>query len=242
MISKDVLKEISIRTGLTLQQQEKDYLLKTFLFYYYKKNNQAIFKEGTCLKYVYGLNRFSEDLDFNIKDPKTFMNETKRTLIELMNIGLKTKIIKEEEFSKAYTCEISAEGPLFNGDKRTKNKFRIDAGYRLGTIKKPEWKLIKSEYPETEENYLVLCMNQEEILAEKITAMNQRKKGRDLYDIWFLISKGVKIDFKLIKLKNKEKIKNMPSKQEYERDMKRLTSRYIEYEQIKKEVQKILQI
>ena len=160
-------------------------------------------------------------------------------------IQITSYFLKEESFKDAYTCEIGFEGPLFTGTKQTQNKFRIDAGYRTGTLKKPAWKLMNSPYPEIEQNFLVLNMASQEILTEKITCLFQRKKGRDLYDIWFLLSAGITLDKDLLKKKlQKEKIKidlaKIVTKQEYERDMSKLTSRVIPYEQVEKEVMKML--
>ncbi len=245
MINKQELKKISIESGLLLHQQEKDYILTLFLYCYYKKFDDAVFKGGTSLKYLYALNRFSEDLDFNIKSPKIFKKEVSYVLKEIANLGIKSDFVKEESFEDSYTCEIGFEGPLFNGNSQTKNRFRIDAGYRTGTLKNPEWKMMKSKYADTEENFLVLCMNIEEIFVEKILALLNRKKGRDLYDIWFLNKLGIKLDKNLLLKKSKiENVKldisKIVDKKEYERDMSRLTSRLIPYEEVRKDVEEIL--
>lgn len=243
MISKEQLNEITAKTGLALYQQEKDYLLKLFLYYYYKHNNHAVFKGGTCLKYLFGLNRFSEDLDFNIKNAKKFQEEVKRVLKDLELLGIQNYFIKEELFQDAYACEIGFQGPLYKGTNQTRNKFRIDAGYRTGTLKKPEWKIIKNEYPDTEENMLVLCMALEEIFAEKILALQERDKGRDMYDLWFLINAGVSIDRQLLHEKaRKQQVKikmRFPDKQAYERDLSRLTTRMIPYNQVRKAIEDV---
>jgi predicted nucleotidyltransferase component of viral defense system len=44
-------------------------------------------------------------------------------------------------------------------------------------------------------------MSLEEILVEKVVALTKRKKGRDLYDLWFLFSAGVKLNKKLLEKK-----------------------------------------
>ena len=47
------------------RQLERDYLLTLLLSEIYRVfSTDLIFKGGTALKYFYGLNRFSEDLDF----------------------------------------------------------------------------------------------------------------------------------------------------------------------------------
>lgn len=50
-------------------------------------------------------------------------------------------------------------------------------------------------------NILVRTMDLEEILAEKVRALMERKLPRDLYDIWFLIKNDVKADVGLINRK-----------------------------------------
>lgn len=77
----------------------------------------------------------------------------------------------------------------------------------------------------------------------------QLNKGRDLYDVWFLLNAGVKIAGELVEKKSgrqniSAEIKTMEfvSKREYERDMKRLTSRVIPYEQVMKEIKSALDV
>lgn len=244
MISKYELNQLAQKSGLHLYQQEKDYLLKLFLYLYYKKFNDAVFKGGTCLKYLFGIDRFSEDLDFNIKNSLKFKEQVKVILKDLSALGINSYFLKEESFEDSYTCEIGFSGPLFTGTKQTQNKIRIDAGYRTGTFKKPEWQVINSEYPEMPINFLVLVMDINEILVEKIVTLINRNKGRDLYDVWFMIKAGVNVNKKLLKKKAvKEKVLlnfgNIVTKKEYERDMTKLTSRLIPYEQVKKVVTEI---
>lgn len=241
MITKRQLAELTKKTDLNLYQQEKDYLLKIFLYNYYRKYTSTIFKGGTCIRYFYGLNRFSEDLDFNITNtPKKFEKEVRDTLKEIERLGIKNYFIRKEIFPESFTCEIAFQGPLYVEDG-TRNKFRIDAGKRTGVIKKPHWQMINSEYADTPPNYLVLAMDDAEILAEKIIALMKRKKGRDLYDIWYMTKKGVRIDKKLLNRKAKMEdinvdLSNIPSKREYSRDMGKLTNRMIPYEQVIKEM------
>lgn len=245
MIGKQQLNSIAMETGLPLYQQEKDYLLTLFLYSYYEKFDSAVFKGGTCLRYLFSLQRFSEDLDFNIQHPKQFQEQVQITLSRFQNIGIIAYFRKEESFPDAYTCDIGFQGPLYKGTAQTENKFCIDAGYRTGTIKKPVWKLITSHYPETKQQFLVQIMDMEELFAEKVLALLQRNKGRDLYDVWFLCQAGIKFNKDLFEKKSKKENitlqnKTLPTKAVYERDMQRLTTRVLPYEQIKMEVVEFL--
>lgn len=239
MISREQLISLGKTTGLHLYQQEKDYLLKLFLFTYFRLFDSAVFKGGTCLRYVFGLNRFSEDLDFNLLiSPKKFDVQVDRIAKEFHLLGIQNYFLTKELFKDAYTCTIGFQGPLSTGTEQTRNKIRIDAGKRTGTLLTPEWKLIPSEYPETRERFLAYVMNEQELLVEKICCLLERNKGRDLYDVWYLLKRGVAVDSALLFKKTKTKTFSLgiPSQQEYLRDIEKLTLRVIPYAQVKKEV------
>lgn len=239
MISREELTRVAKNTGLNLYQQEKEYLLKLFLYNYYDKFDSAIFKGGTALRFVYGLDRFSEDLDFNISDPEQFQKEVREVLKSIVRLGIESYFIKEELFEESYTCEIGFHGPLHEGSGQTRNKFRIDAGYREKMARKPVWRLISSEYPETRSKYLVLLMDAEEMLCEKIRALFTRRKGRDLYDVWFMLNSEINIDGELLAQKiegGRLRAEEMVSAEEYERDMKHLVTRLVPYSQVREEV------
>lgn len=140
MMTKRQLAGIARSTGLNLYQQEKDYALKLFLFNYYQRYRGAVFKGGTCIKYLFGTGRFSEDLDFNIPaDPVAFRTEVARTLRDLARLGMENGFLDEKVFPDAYTCEIWFHGPLWEGGGKTRNRnrFRIDAGKRIGLEREP---------------------------------------------------------------------------------------------------------
>lgn len=239
MITRKELREASRETGLTLYQQEKDYLLKLFLFFYYENFEGAVFKGGTCLRYLFGLNRFSEDLDFNLKTDTTsreFKRQVKKTLKKLEKVGIEYESKRKELFEDAFTCEIRFKGPLYTREKYSKNKIQIDAGERSGIVLEPKWELIGSRYPETSKNFLVLAMDEKELLAEKAISLTERGKGRDLYDVWFLLKKGGGVDKDLIKKKQEVGEITFPGEEEYKRDLKRLTNRIIPYSQVVEEI------
>jgi len=128
VISLEQLKELARKNGLTVYQQEKDYFLKLFLYEYFRRYQDAVFKGGTCLRYLFGFNRFSEDLDFNLKaSPEKFKVQARKAIKELESIGIESYFIKEE-FEDAYTCEIGFNGPFIPGYAANRNKIRIDAG------------------------------------------------------------------------------------------------------------------
>ncbi|MGM0405148.1 MAG: nucleotidyl transferase AbiEii/AbiGii toxin family protein [Thermoplasmatota archaeon] len=248
MISRDKLRDISKKTSLHLYQQEKDYLIKLFLFNYFRRYDNAVFKGGTCLRYLYGTERFSEDIDLNLEiRPKQFKKEVEAVLKEFKNVGIENGFIKEEVFEEAYTCEIWFHGPLYGGTNQTQNKFRLDAGERGGTLIEPRWTLIDSEYPETRKKFLVQAMVGDELLVEKVITLLSRSKGRDLYDVWYLLESGMKVSSDLFErkletlleeygLKDDFSWNSYPSEEEYMGDMERLVPTVVPYSQVKNEV------
>lgn len=254
MISRDSLSEINRSSHLHLYQQEKDYLIKLFLYHYFRKFDSVVFKGGTCLRYLYGTDRFSEDIDLNLNiSPEEFKKEVRKVLKEFDKVGIDNVFIKEEIFEKAYTCDIWFYGPLYHGTNQTRNKFRIDAGKRGGILLETKWRLIESKYPETKKKFLVLVMDEGELLVEKIITMLTRSKGRDLYDIWYLIMNNNTPDPKLFKeklsillqgnvLKYEFSWDSYPSEEEYNRDMEKLVPQVIPYKRVKNEVEKDIEI
>lgn len=86
--------------------------------------------------------------------------------------------------------------------RNLKNKvsIRIDISLRERPTFREQSVLIPFDYP-ISPYPLVVHLTKEELLSEKIRALFARKKARDLFDIWFLLTKKTKINEKLIKKK-----------------------------------------
>ena len=240
MISKKQLKEIADRNKINLYFQEKDYLLNIFLYSLYReaKEKKIVFKGGTCLKIVYNYPRFLEDLDFGTAlNPKQIEKIFHKALEAFRLIDIEYEIIKEEIFEKSFTAKIRFNGPLYTGRKETSNSIMIDIGERGKILMKPLWKQVNSQYSDIP-NYFVLAMNEEEIFAEKARAFLMRKKPRDMFDLWCMISKGVQSNLLIKKLKEKNVLPEIefPSKTEYERDIGSLLPVLPPYNQVSSEI------
>lgn len=48
---------------------------------------------------------------------------------------------------------------------------------------------------------LIRYLDPKEIMAEKCRPIMNREKGRDVYDLWYLLHKGIKFDIRLIQKK-----------------------------------------
>jgi len=74
---------------------------------------------------------------------------------------------------------------------------RVEISKREKVLKEVEVKEFKPIYPDVF-TFFVTLMSLEEMLAEKIRATVIRAKARDVYDIWFLLEKGIKVDLNLV--------------------------------------------
>ncbi len=245
MISRKQLEAIANTTKIGLYYQEKDYLLNIFLYLLYRESKELIFKGGTCLKFAYNYPRFSEDLDFNTKLKSTGIRRFLEKILDgFLLLDIEGKIAKEEVFKESVSLKMRFKGVLFNGRDETRNAIRIDAGFRGGTVLKPEWRQIISPYADVP-NYFALCMQENEIFSEKIRALLARGKPRDMFDVWLMMKKN-KLDASLLGKKLKQskmetpKKLIFPKKAEYENDLKNLIAVVPDYAQVVSEIKEFL--
>jgi len=197
MIEKEELVKYAQNKKYNLGQAEKDYFQEIILFILYQEYGQElVFKGGTALTKCYGFDRFSEDLDFCAKKESGFE--------KTISNGLKNFFIEFEVESKKHDESIDLSyrinGPLFNGNRNSLCKIEIDISLREYPLLKANVRKIGLQIKEIP-MFQVVVMDEEEILAEKIRAIMTRNKARDLYDVYYLLKKGIKINQKLINKK-----------------------------------------
>ena len=168
---------------------------------------KAAFYGGTALRIFYGLDRYSEDLDFSLLKPDSnFSIEPyfKAVLDEFKSLGL-TVSIKEKKktkqtaidsaFLKAETIwqEIVLEDIIketgVRSNKTLKIKMEVDRQPPLDF--KTEEKLLLRPF-----SFYVKCFTKPSLFAGKMHALLFRKwktrvKGRDWYDLEWYIKKGI---------------------------------------------------
>ncbi len=184
------LKTYAFKRGLNLGQAEKDYYQTLILFIIYSKvAKELVFKGGTALSKCYGLNRFSEDLDFTVMKRIEAVKAIRKGLDDF---GIKYSIgeVKGAE-TKKYRIKIN--GILYTGAEKTKCSITLDFSLREKTIIEPKIMTI-GYYMDIIPSFEVYAMDEKEIFAEKIRAIYTRESARDLYDLAFLIRKGIRFD------------------------------------------------
>lgn len=171
---------------------------------------KAAFYGGTALRIFYGLDRYSEDLDFSLLRPDpSFSIEPyfKAVLDEFESLGL-TVSIKEKKkttqsaiesaFLKAETIwqEIVLEDMIKEiGIRSNKTlKIKIEVDRKPPPHFKVEEKLLVRPF-----SFYVKCFTKPSLFAGKMHALLFRKwlnrvKGRDWYDLEWYLKKGIPLD------------------------------------------------
>jgi len=198
MITKEQVQVLAKKNKIDETTIFREYLQIFFLnkLYSKKKSEKVFFKGGTALHLIYQMPRFSEDLDFTVE-----MNE-ERFLIFIENLFEETT--KEEKINFKGKSSLIGRKFLLTAEPDIlsyKVFVSLDFSFREKIIC-PEKSIIKTDYPVLFRNY-VNHPSKEEIFAEKIRALLTRDKGRDLYDIWYLLNQGVSMDKKLVQEKLK---------------------------------------
>src|SRR3989344_7461890 len=191
MITKKELQGIARIKGLSLGNAEKDYLIDIALSSIFQHTkNELVFKGGTCLYKFYKLNRFSEDIDFSAVRDIDIAELVNRVISDFGRYGIKAAQREKQELHNSVLIALRIEGPLFGGKPTTYASLGIDINLKSPALLEPEALNYDSFYPEVPAIH-ALCMQPQEIFAEKVRAILTRKKARDLFDLNFLLEKGI---------------------------------------------------
>lgn len=166
----------------------REYLQVLLLSYLYREkgSDKIYFKGGTAIRLLFGSPRFSEDLDFS-------------TIYDKKIIG---QIIKKVESAMQRELPELQISLLYSG----KNGMRFRLKYQAPFLKYPltvrlDFAVVKkvgeivvsplvTSFPATIFS-LIFHLSGKEILSEKIEALSTRDKGRDFFDVWFLLEKKI---------------------------------------------------
>jgi predicted nucleotidyltransferase component of viral defense system len=186
--------------GLLPNVVEKDYVLGWLLagiFNHPALADKWVFKGGTCLKKCYfETYRFSEDLDFTLTDEAhlnvdflvaTFREVSEwvyeQTGIELPPDKVYFEVFQNRRDRAAGQGRISYRGPIApsSGDlPRIKLDLTTDELLVLPPVDRP----VSHPYSDAPEaGILARCYSYEEVFAEKVRALAERARPRDLYDV-----------------------------------------------------------
>ena len=190
MITAMEIKEKARSNGVPASTIEWDYAQNWFLKAISSEDFPGILKGGTGIRKVYVQDyRFSEDLDFTLVEDvtKEGLGRTleRAVMIVKRDSGLDfTKEIKIKENKNGFEGVVyfrllrSSGYPL-----RIKLDFTRSGMERV--ILEPEMRGIIHTFSD-DFSSKVMTYQLEEIIAEKLRALFQRTRPRDLYDVWFM--------------------------------------------------------
>jgi predicted nucleotidyltransferase component of viral defense system len=188
LITKKDLFGLAQFKGISPRLAELDYLQDIALINIFREfGNKIVFKGGTCLYKVYQLSRFSEDLDFNgnkgFKPKKLF----DKLPYFFSLLGMKSRV-RGKVFNTGANVYLDVNGPLYDGRKESVATIIFNVSTRERTLLGAQRHAYRSLYTEVRPFDLYI-MHEQEILAEKIRAIYEREKARDVYDTWYLLNK-----------------------------------------------------
>lgn len=174
---------------------------------------KAAFYGGTALRIFYGLDRFSEDLDFSLIEPDASFALDKYFPVlekEMLAYGLGLTVSTKEKtkdtaiqsaFVKGNTRQLilsfyadDALSRSITGSEAIKVKFEVDTN-------PPEFATFEHKYRLLPAPYEIMMYDMPSLFAGKIHAVlcrswKNRVKGRDLYDYVFYLSRSVPVNIK----------------------------------------------
>src|SRR3989338_10384760 len=173
----------------TLMQVEQDLLLSRVLVELYNEphiKDTLVFRGGTALNKLFlkPPARYSEDIDFVQKNisPIGQTIDAIRTLLKPL-LGEPKWKITERSAKLVYKYEAINKLPA-------KLKIEINTTEHFQVLPlKTEIFSINSEWFQGEAN--ILTYELDELIATKLKALYQRRKGRDLFDLWYVSTKNL---------------------------------------------------
>lgn len=195
MISHEDIKNLVSEWHLREDIIEKDYVIGWVLWGIGSDpdiGHKWVFKGGTCIKKCYiETYRFSEDLDFTVLPdgpikPEELLPILKRILKRIaeesgIDFSVDELRLKQRESPLSVEARIYYRGPR---NSRTPASIKLDLSASEKIVRPSVLRKIAHPYPdELPHPAEIRCYAFEEVFAEKIRAMGERSRPRDLYDI-----------------------------------------------------------
>ena len=196
MITKDQIHQYAKTLKTNEVTAFREYLQYIFLsvLYQHKSSGQVYFKGGTAIHIIYKAPRFSEDLDFSTQIEESsftsLINATFSQLTQSEQLLFKERKTITGKRYMLHTTNLPTYPPVY---------INLDFSFRE-VVQIPESSILQTALPVLFTGF-IFHESKEEIFAEKIRAIMTRKKGRDLYDLWYLATLGVTPDMKLVQNK-----------------------------------------
>ncbi|MBW2647393.1 MAG: nucleotidyl transferase AbiEii/AbiGii toxin family protein [Deltaproteobacteria bacterium] len=252
MIDKSEIMDFSREFGIVANVIEKDYVLAWVLagiFNHTKIGSSWVFKGGTCLKKCYfETYRFSEDLDFTLSeanhlDQELLVNcfkDISEWVYDAAGIEIPKNLIRFDVYENK-RGGISAQGRIgYSGPMQPRGdlpRIKLDLTTDEVLVLDPVVREVHHPYSDLpDEGIQIRCYCFEEVFAEKIRALAERERPRDLYDVVHLYRHDgfkpdqtrilstleKKCEFKEMPVPKMETFRNRPEREELEAEWKNM--------------------
>lgn len=199
MIPRQEVLDLATDFGLAPNVIEKDYALGWLLAGLGENpatRETWLFKGGTCLKKCFfETYRFSEDLDFTLLDPahleEAFLGKLfeevsewvyQRTGLDLPREARKVAVYRTSRGGTSAEGRIGYRGPLGRGGDAPRIKLDLTADERV--VLAADRRQVHHPYSDRPPaGIAVTTYSFEEVFAEKLRALAERLRPRDLYDV-----------------------------------------------------------
>lgn len=211
MISKQEISDLAREFSLDVNTIEKDYVLGWLLAgieHHHDLFEKWIFKGGTCLKKCYfETYRFSEDLDYTLIDKNQiddkflslcFM-DIATWLYDAVGIEIPKETIQFKIKCNQKTGKRSVEGKVgyIGPMQRRRDPVRIKLDLTADELVVMPHDLREVHHPYSDnpnDGIKSYCYSFSEVFAEKLRALGERARPRDLYDVIHLFRHANQID------------------------------------------------
>lgn len=195
MITRADIEERVREWGLNEDVVEKDYVIGWLLWGIGSSTNLAatwVFKGGTCLKKCFiETYRFSEDLDFTVLPGGPIQEQAVGPLLDnVLNRVYEASGLNfadRKPYLRSHPSGNYTEGRIYYRGPRNAPmvaSVKLDLSGSEKVVRPPVVRKIAHAFPDTlPEPASIRCYAFEEVFAEKIRAMGERSRPRDLYDI-----------------------------------------------------------
>lgn len=180
MIEKIFFENHANKVQTSLRNIVREYFQHLFLSYFYqqKKSEYFYFKGGTALKLVFNSPRFSEDLDFSaFKDSFNYENILQEVLLNIEKEGIQSGLEESKKTSGGHLAIIKT---IIHDEKF---EIKTEVSYRSKNLTGEKTIIVSDFIP----SYTAQILKTETIVHEKQSALLERHKPRDLFDLYFIL-------------------------------------------------------
>ncbi len=207
MLSMEYLLEEAKSNALPIVKKRvivREYLQIIVLNSIYKRKfgKYFFFMGGTAMRYFYRMPRFSEDLDFNTSglSYQEFEEALEAVREDLSKEGFSAALSRAKR-NNLFTANLDFNDVI--GKYGISDKRGMQLMIKV-EINKPDWELMTESKVLSMYGYNItaILMSKGNLLSEKVCALLNRKRGRDIYDTLFMLKRKFPFNENVLKANN----------------------------------------